>query len=109
MFSVLALLCVGWIALTHVLPMGNIAVISKDGQELYRIDLSLVTESYTIPLDGNTILVEHGKISMQSAECPDKLCVHQGTIRTNGRIVCLPNHVLIEIEHGDNAPDAKVG
>lgn len=89
--------------------MGTTAVISKDGQELYRIDLSAVTESYEIPLDGNTILVEHGQISMQSATCPDKLCVHQGILRTNGRIVCLPHRVLIEIEHGKNAPDAKVG
>lgn len=108
-FSVVALLCVGVILLLQNLPGGHTAVIYKDGEEIQRIRLDLVTESYTIPLEGNTILVESGQISIQSAECPDKLCVHQGTLRNTGRIVCLPNHVLIEMVHEKDAPDAKVG
>lgn len=108
-FSALAVLCIGTIVFLRILPVGHVAVISKDGEELYRIDLDTVTQSYTIPLDGNVILVEPGKISMQSATCPDKLCVRQGTLQTGGRIVCLPHHVLIEIAHEKNEPDAKVG
>ena len=88
---------------------GRTAVIYKDGQEIGRVDLSRVTESYTIPLDGNVILVEPGGICMQSADCPDQICVHQGTLHDAGRIVCLPNRVLIEMEHTKDAPDAKAG
>ena len=88
---------------------GRTAVIYKDGREVARIDLSHVTESCTIPLDGNVILVEPGSIRMQSADCPDKICVHQGALHDAGRIVCLPNRVLIEMEHTKDAPDAKAG
>lgn len=88
---------------------GRTAVIYKDGREIARVDLARVTESYTIPLDGNVILVEPGGIRMQSADCPDQICVHQGTLHDAGRIVCLPNRVLIEMEHTKDAPDAKVG
>ena len=88
---------------------GRTAVIYKDGREIARIDLSRVTESYTIPLDGNVILVEPGGIRMQSADCPDQICVHQGVLHDTGRIVCLPNRVLIEMQHTKDAPDAKAG
>lgn len=108
-FSVLAVVCIGFIVLFRFLPGGHTAVIYKDGEEIRRVRLDTVTQSYTIPLDGNVILVEPGKISMQSATCPDKLCVHQGTITTHGRIVCLPNRVLIELLRESDAPDAKVG
>ena len=88
---------------------GRTAVIYKDGEEIARVDLSRVTESYTIPLDGNVILVEPGSIRMQSADCPDQICVHQGALHDAGRIVCLPNRVLIEMQHTKDAPDAKAG
>lgn len=88
---------------------GRTAVIYKDGREIARVDLSRVTESYTIPLDGNVILVEPGSIRMQSADCPDQICVHQGVLHDAGRIVCLPNRVLIEMQHTKDAADAKAG
>ena len=88
---------------------GRTAVIYQNGREIVRVDLSSVTQSYTIPLDGNVILVEPGSIRMQSADCPDQICVHQGVLRNAGRIVCLPNRVLIEMEHTKDAPDAKAG
>lgn len=109
LFSLLALLCVGVIVLMHLLPGGHTAVIYKDGEEIERISLDAVTQSYTISLDGNIILVEPGRIRMQSADCPDKLCVHQGVLTAQGRIVCLPNRVIIEMVREKDAPDAKVG
>lgn len=96
-FSVV-LICTVAIIFMNSLSGERIAVISKDGEELYRIDLSSVKESYTVSVGGNTILVEHGYICMQSADCPDKLCVKQGKISDAGSIVCLPNKVIIEID-----------
>lgn len=91
---------------------GTIAVIRQDGKEIQRIDLSKVTESYTIPLHGaqgeeNVILVEPGAISMQTANCPDGLCLEMGALTSKGLpIVCLPNHIIIEII-GENETDPK--
>ncbi len=75
-----------------------IAEIYSDRQLIRTIDLNKVTDSYTIELPHNTVLVEHGQISMKSADCPDQVCVKQGKIK-NGTypIVCLPNKVEIKI------------
>ena len=109
MFVCVSVLCVLTIVALQRFPQGRIAVIYTDGEVYDTIDLSAVRESYTISLPGNTILVEPGRISMQSADCPDQICVHQGTIRGAGQITCLPNRVQIVIRPGADAPDAKVG
>ena len=77
----------------------KIARIYQQDNLLYEIDLSTVKKSYTLTIDGeNVILVEPNQISMQSATCPDHLCVKQGAI-SDGilPIVCLPNHIRISI------------
>ena len=108
-FLTAALVCIAVICLLLFRSGSQTAVIYENNKEVCRVDLSRVTESYTIPLAGNTILVEPGSISMQSATCPDKLCIQQGTLHTIGRIVCLPNRVVIEMIRAKDAPDAKVG
>lgn len=83
---------------------GTVAVITQNGREIHRIDLSRVEESYTIILTNaeggeNCILVEPGSISMQAASCPDHLCIQTGAISQSGLpVVCLPNHIIIEIQ-----------
>ena len=75
-----------------------IAEIYSNGQLVRSIDLNKVEESYTIELAHNTVLVEHGQISMESADCPDQICVKQGPIKNGAYpIVCLPNRVEIRI------------
>ena len=52
----------------------------------------------------NTLVIENGKADMISADCPDKLCVNQHAISSNGEtIVCLPNKVVVEVEDGEEA------
>ena len=87
----------------------KIAEIYQGSELLYQIDLMQVTESYTLTITGdngeeNVVLVEHGQISMQSANCTDALCVNQGTI-SDGLlpIVCLPNQVRITITSNEEA------
>lgn len=100
-----ALLLLGIISCAAVMRTGggSTAIIRQNGTEVQRIDLSAVSSPYTLTLCGekgeeNVILVEHGGISMQSASCPDKLCVKRGAIHASGiPLVCLPNHIIIEI------------
>lgn len=82
---------------------GAIANIYQQGECVHSVDLSRVSESYTIQITGavtNTIAVENGRISVLEASCPDQICVHQGWI-ANGvvPIVCLPNSLVIQIEN----------
>ena len=74
---------------------GNIAKITVDGK-LYST-VSLDTDTKIEINDTNTAIVKDGAIFMESANCPDKLCIHQGKISDSSKkIVCLPNKVIIE-------------
>lgn len=92
---------------------GAVAVVTQNGQELYRIELSRVLRPYTIEIGGdytNTVQVEPGRICVSHADCPDKICVDRGWISTRGApIVCLPNGLVIEIEGGDGDLDGTAG
>ena len=107
-FIGLALVSAGFLMYRNASAGGVVAVVTRDGQELQRIDLDKVTEAYTLRAehpDGgyNLILVEHGKISVTEANCPDKVCIDQGTISDSlTPIVCLPNKVMIAIEDTGN-------
>ncbi len=99
LFSAIILVCIAFIIIGSSIDYEErIAKIYKNGELLYKIELNSVTTPYTIDLDGNVILVKPGQISMQSADCPDKLCVHMGAISNGLRpIVCLPNRVTITV------------
>lgn len=69
-----------------------------------------VTDTYPIDQDAdfvvtstggkiNRISIHDGKVSITEASCPDKLCIHQGTITESGQsLICLPNRVIVTIQ-----------
>ena len=102
LLSVVLLGLLGFFALSR-LGGGTIAVITVDGQEYWRIDLSRVTESYDIEIDTkyghNTVHVAPGRIAVTQADCPDGICVAQGAIDRGGiPIVCMPHRLVVKIE-----------
>ena len=107
---VLVLFCVLCVFVFCRDTKNNVAVIKKDGKVLHTIDLSEVKEPYTVDLSTNIVLVEQSGIRMLSADCPDKLCVKQGSLnRAPGAIICLPNGVTIEFSNGKSDVDAVAG
>ena len=94
-----------YIAAVRLAPHGDIAVISVNGEEYKRIDLSKVKEPYELRIETeygvNIVLVEPGAISVSSADCPDKICVYQGRLTQAGLpIICMPHRLVISIEGG---------
>ena len=92
-----------------------VARITLDGELVKEIKLNQVGASFSFTVTGvsgltNTILVEKGRIRVEAADCPDQVCVDQGFI-SDGTvpIVCLPNHLVIEIIGGGEAFDAATG
>ncbi|MBQ7926547.1 MAG: NusG domain II-containing protein [Lachnospiraceae bacterium] len=88
----------------HNEPSGAvIADIYQDGELLYSIRLSQITEGSTLKICGangatNIIGLEPGRIGMLEATCPDKLCVKQGFYSSPTLpITCLPNKVVIQL------------
>ena len=54
--------------------------------------------------------MENGEIYMESAACPDQICVEHGPLRPGGTpIVCLPNRLSIQWIERDAAVDAVSG
>ncbi len=90
------------------------ARILQDGELLYEIDLSSVTEEHSIRIecpDGgyNIVSVKPGMIRVSEADCPDKICVNRGWA-TGGvsPVVCMPHKLVIRFD-GDGETDAVTG
>ncbi len=59
----------------------------------------------------NTLIIEGGKAYLKDTSCPDHLCEKMGKISRSGQsLICLPNHVVVEIAGDEGAEyDAVVG
>lgn len=81
--------------------LGNTICIYVDNELYgqYNLDDSEKVEIHNDDIVCNTICIHNGKVFMESASCPDKLCVNQQSISLVGEsICCLPNKVIITIE-----------
>ena len=96
------ILCV----LLAVLPRRKDALtagIYVDGVCVRRVNLNRVTkeERYLVEGEGgsNLVLIQPGRVRVESADCPDQICVLQGWLPDSGLpIVCLPHHLVIQLE-----------
>ena len=111
--AVLAVVCAGlgvWLFTGK--PGGTIANVYRDGECIYSVDLSRVTQPYEITLEEsgqeNVICVEKGRIRIIDANCPDHTCVNMGWL-SGGKlsIVCLPHKLVIRLE-GHGAEDLDI-
>lgn len=102
--TVIAALSVIWVMINKQRVSNAVANVYQYGELIRSIDLNEVEDSYTFQIEGvngayNTVLVEHGYISITDASCPDQVCIHQGKISDGVLpITCLPNQVIIKIE-----------
>ncbi len=92
-------------------PEEPVAEIFRDGVLIQTINLDNTSDALTIPIiqgkQENILEVSGGGIRMKSANCPDKLCVHQGRIDSGASpIVCLPHRLVIQVRDGYSATDA---
>lgn len=93
-----------------------VAVISINGKETQKINLSDVKAPYKITVNGELdveLLIEKDGVTFVSSPCPDKVCIHTGKIKyANQSAVCLPAKVsvsLIKNNQNKNDIDAVVG
>ena len=79
--------------------------VKVDGIEVGEYSLA---KNGTHSLNGgtNTLVIENGKAYLSDANCPDKLCVHQGKInKTNEVITCLPNKLTVTVTGAEESVD----
>lgn len=78
---------------------GTQAVVTVDGKEVYRTDISK-DQTYKIPVKHgtNVMKIQDGKVTMSEADCPDQICRNHADISKTGEtIVCLPHKAVIEV------------
>ena len=79
---------------------GDIVQVSVDGSVVKTFPLNQNT-SYTIQTEAekeNILEIKDGYARITTANCPDKLCVHQRKISKQGEtLVCLPHKVVVSI------------
>ena len=74
---------------------GNFAEVYVEGKKVATLSLN---EDRILSLDHLRIVVMGGKVWVEEADCPNKICEKTGKISKNGQaIVCLPNKVAILI------------
>ncbi len=76
---------------------GARVIVKVDGNEVAEYSL---TANGTYELNGgsNILVIEDGCAYLTDANCPDKLCVHQGKISKTGEVItCLPNKLTVTV------------
>ena len=86
---------------------GSFVVVKIDGVEKYSYSITdNITKEIITGENGeytNTLVIKDGKVSVSTANCPDKICVGHREISFVGEtIVCLPHKVVIEIQKEEN-------
>ncbi len=94
---------------------GNMVKVTVDGEVygVYSLSEDRTEEIHT-GADGsgfNRLIIRDGKVYMETASCPDGICVaHRPIFRDGESIVCLPNRVVITVitEENTDSPDITV-
>ena len=104
--SVIAVIAAVLSVIIFTLPKNNVVEIYSDGELIQTFDLTAVSEPFTITVNSrygfNEILVEHGRIRVADADCPDCCCVDFGWYEGGATpVVCLPHKLIIKAVNVD--------
>ena len=81
------------------IPEGQVAVVRVNGTEIARMDMA--EDGRTLVNETHTVVVENGSVFVESAPCPDLICVkHLPVSRLGETIVCLPYELTVTVEEG---------
>ena len=103
-------LIIGLVILTAILSV--FIYKNQNSNDLY-VEVSIdgqIVETFSIDEDiesmlstGNKLIIKDGKAYIYEANCPDKLCIKQGSIdKVNESIICLPNKLVVRIIQNEN-------
>lgn len=85
----------------HTADQALLAEVYQDGSLIHSYRLDQITEPFTISVTApnggcNLITVRPGSIGIESADCPDQICVRQGFISNSLLpVTCLPHRLVI--------------
>ncbi|MBO5228499.1 MAG: NusG domain II-containing protein [Lachnospiraceae bacterium] len=74
--------------------------IRVDGEIVAEYSLDEDREEVFVAEDGgyNKVVIKAGAVCVSEADCPDKNCVHKGTVsEVNETIICLPHKFVVKL------------
>ncbi|MGN0493769.1 MAG: NusG domain II-containing protein [Acutalibacteraceae bacterium] len=75
---------------------GRTVIVKENDETVYKGSLY---ENKVLELDGNTVEIKDGAVTVTKANCKNQICVNHAAITKRGEsIICLPNRVIAEIE-----------
>lgn len=76
--------------------------ISYDGADIAVLSLTEDTVYEVESAGSNTVVISAGKVFVESADCPDQICVKHIPVSMSGEtIICLPHKLAITISSKD--------
>lgn len=90
--------------------LGRFVSVYRDGRKIGTLDLkNKALKSYSTQGGHVIVKVENGKASVLDSSCPQRICCFSPSISLAGeRIICAPNHFLLEVER-TAAVDTAIG
>ena len=107
--AILAVVAIAAVALLLLRGEGSTVTVEVDRQIIgtYSLAIDRVVDITTDDGEMNRRVIRDGKAFMESATCPDGVCVsHRPISREGETIVCLPHKVVVTVIGGnENEPD----
>lgn len=107
--AILAVVAIAAVALLLLRGEGSTVTVEVDRQIIgtYSLAIDRVVDIATDDGEMNRLVIRDGKAFMESATCPDGVCVsHRPISREGETIVCLPHKVVVTVNGGnENEPD----
>lgn len=101
--TVIVLAAIFIVLFTLLAKKGKTVEIIVDGKTQYSYNLNDKDEIVVLTGESdefqNTVIIDDGKVYIESANCPDKICVAHKPISKEGQtIVCLPHKLVVAVE-----------
>lgn len=107
--AILAVVAIAAVALLLLRGEGSTVTVEVDRQIIgtYSLAIDRVVDITTDDGEMNRLVIRDGKAFMESATCPDGVCVsHRPISREGETIVCLPHKMVVTVIGGnENEPD----
>lgn len=91
---------------------GRVAIVLVNGKPEARLQLIGQQREWMVQGNMGPIRLVYGGegVRVQSAACPNQICVHQGWVhRAGARLICLPSHVVIALDGGSSQSEGMDG
>ena len=110
---VLVIAAIGLIYLFNFRAVGNTVKVTVDG-DIFGV--YMLSENATIDIETgkndehlNRLIIKDGKAYIETATCPDGICVDHRPISRDGEsIICLPNKVVVSIITQNNSDNPDI-